>query len=695
MRRYDRMSPGDDMAQPTLSERTGPAIEPSTYDAHLDGLRALAVYLVVAFHAGLGSFAGGFVGVDIFFVLSGFLVTRILLRDLTSDGHVNWRRFYSRRVRRILPAAITMLTITAVAYSAVATPAEMLNSLNGFRSAFLYAANWNFIAQATDYFAADVNANPVLHFWSLAIEEQFYLLWPLVLTGMFLATRRLAQTRWWILRSLVAGAAVVSAGAALRVGTTNITRSYYGTDTRSYQLLAGALIALTPQVFGLRDRFQRLARFLAGTSLVGLLVLGTSAIDIGAISRGGGVTALTALLIVALGSSRAGWAKLILSSTPLTYLGRISYGVYLWHWPVIVIAKREWLVSPPVLFAISCAFGTIFAALSFHLIEQPIRTARRLDKYRRRVIAIGFAASMLGGIVMVPLILDRPANTLVPASRPGEHLQLLDWRVARNDIPDLPDCLGKPVQECTLVSGTGHHILLIGDSSARMLLPTFTQIATQRSLSFSAAVLSACPWQRGLEYLVDLGTPGLCHDHQEDWYERVIPQLQPDIIILAHQAYDDPAKPVAFMTPQGRSVWPSSPDFSRALADASASSIRALEHAGRSIVIIEPIPAAPVSLDVLSCLSVGDSPDNCGYEANSDTTPLETYYREVAASEHAVESLDIDRLVCPRLPTCDPIVRDIINERDVTHLTATFALSLAEPIDGLLDDIGVLRGSRR
>ena len=98
---------------------------------------------------------------------------------------------------------------------------------------------------------------------------------------------------------------------------------------------------------------------------------------------------------------------------------------------------------------------------------------------------------------------------------------------------------------------------------------------------------------------------------------------------------------------------------------------------------------------MLSCLSVGDSPDNCGYEANSDTTPLETYYREVAASEHAVESLDIDRLVCPRLPTCDPIVRDIIVKRDVTHLTATFALSLAEPIDGLLDDIGVLRGSRR
>ena len=125
----------------------------SNYRPHLDGLRAVAVYLVVAFHARLAGFAGGFIGVDVFFVLSGYLVTSILLRDLGTGGRVDLRRFYARRFRRILPAAAVALLVTAVAYAIVATPAQMLDALGGFRAAFLYVANWHFISQATDYFA--------------------------------------------------------------------------------------------------------------------------------------------------------------------------------------------------------------------------------------------------------------------------------------------------------------------------------------------------------------------------------------------------------------------------------------------------------------------------------------------------------------------------------------------------------------
>ena len=159
------------------------------YRPHLDGLRAVAVYLVVAYHSRLRGFAGGFVGVDVFFVLSGFLVTSILLRDLTSRGTIEWRRFYSRRVRRILPASVLALTVTAVVYAAISSPSEMQDALGGFRAAFVYIANWFFIHQSTDYFAADVNRNPVLHFWSLAVEEQFYLLWPLALGALYAVSR--------------------------------------------------------------------------------------------------------------------------------------------------------------------------------------------------------------------------------------------------------------------------------------------------------------------------------------------------------------------------------------------------------------------------------------------------------------------------------------------------------------------------
>ena len=186
-----------------------------TYRPHLDGLRTLAVYLVIAFHAGLGVFSGGFIGVDIFFVLSGFLVTGILLRGLKSAGRVQWRRFYSQRVRRILPAAIVTLLITAVVYAAIASPAEILDAYNGFRSAFLYVTNWYFIRQSTDYFAADVNTNPVLHFWSLAVEEQFYMVWPLLIGLLFVVTRRAHRWQWWIMRITVVALGLASVSAAL------------------------------------------------------------------------------------------------------------------------------------------------------------------------------------------------------------------------------------------------------------------------------------------------------------------------------------------------------------------------------------------------------------------------------------------------------------------------------------------------
>jgi len=182
----------------TVTTPTAPELAPEIdehYRPHLDGLRAVAVYLVVLFHAGSGWFPGGYVGVDVFFVLSGFLVTQLLLRDLRHQGTIRFGRFYSRRFRRLLPAAFVALTVTALVYTAIASPAEVLAAAGSFKAAFLYSTNWYFIHQATGYFGADITTNPVLHFWSLAVEEQFYLLWPLALVGAFALTRHMDRTR--------------------------------------------------------------------------------------------------------------------------------------------------------------------------------------------------------------------------------------------------------------------------------------------------------------------------------------------------------------------------------------------------------------------------------------------------------------------------------------------------------------------
>ncbi len=674
--------PSNVMSGDVMSEPTRPKISRSSYRPHLDGLRTVAVYLVVAFHAGLGLVSGGFIGVDIFFVLSGFLVTQILIRDLASVGRIRLRQFYSRRVRRILPAAAITLVVTALVYAIIASPAETRDALGGFKAAFLYFANWYFIRQSTDYFAANINTNPVVHFWSLAVEEQFYLVWPMLLAGLYFVTKRLGRPQWWALRIVVAVGAVASAIAALHIGSTNLDRAYYGTDTRAYQLLAGAALALTPQLFHWGARNRRYARALAVVVFVGMLALATSALDVSPITRGVFVAVLAVALIAALENTSGGVVERLLSSTPFTYLGRISYGIYLWHWPVIVIAAHGRSLSPLALFAISCGVATPLAALSFHLIEHPIRAAQTLDRFKTPIVAFGLATSVLCGVVAMPAILDR--GTTAVSALPGSGgsasgLRLLDWRVAQKDIPALPDCLAADVSKCTVVAGTGLHVVLMGDSNARMWIPAFSAIAKQRGWNLSVLAYPTCPWQQHLDVVYK--SFNQCQAHHDDWYNRVIPEIDPGLVVLAHQAFDDPLYPYPFIAADGSQVRPGNPKFESSLTSASAQSLTALSAPGRQIAILEPIPDAPPKQDPLACLSKGVPAAKCAYQAHTQPTPLELFYRKEAKLLPGVASVDLDRVVCPRWPTCDAIIGDVIVKRDANHLTATFAKSVAAQVE--------------
>ena len=647
------------------------------YRPHLDGLRCVAVYLVVAFHAELASFHGGFIGVDIFFVLSGYLVTRILLRDLASANRVDLPRFYARRFRRILPAAAATLIITGIAYAAIATPVRALDSAGGFRAAFLYVANWHFIAQATNYFATNAKSSPVLHFWSLAVEEQFYFVWPLLLSALYLISRRAGRGRWWVLRSFIVIGACASAIAAVRIGETRLERAYYGTDTRAYQLLAGALLAMTPQLFALGTRFARSARWTAAIGLFGLLAVGSSLFHFTAIWRGVVTVALTFALIVALEASSTGAVRRALSQPHVAYLGRISYATYLWHWPLIILATQNHTFDPIALFGISALGATALAALSYHVLEHPIRSSRALDSYRGPVIAIGLTISVVAGLAVAPAILRWRTNASadvsavsvdVPSINTGST-KLVDWRIARNDRPPQSACYRRPVKYCTLVRGTGPSILLMGDSTARMWGPTLAEIAKRESLTLSIATSNGCPWQRGL--VSGLEIPRQCVRDRDDWYDRVVPQLDPDIIFVSEQAYDQPGRPFFIKRASGAKVPVSSPAGARILVAASAQSIRQLRANGRKIVLIgsTPLPRAE-NFNPLSCLSTGSH--NCGFRANPNRTRLDRYFA-AAAMEPDTWSLDLDHLACPRFPECDPVVNDIIVRQDHSHLTATYA----------------------
>ncbi|MCU1353546.1 MAG: acyltransferase [Acidimicrobiales bacterium] len=648
--------------------------------AHLDGIRALAVYLVVLYHAGVGALPGGFIGVDVFFVLSGFLVTQVLLRDLDAGGRIRFRRFYARRFRRLLPAAAVVLLVTAVGFTWIASAAEVDDATGSFRAAFAWIANWHFIGRSADYFGADINRSPVVHFWSLAVEEQFYLLWPLLLGGLFVVARRAGERHRAVMRTVVALGAVVSLGAALRLMSTDLTRVYYGTDTRAYQLLAGALLALTPRWLARRTRASLPLQVLGWAAFAAIVGLATRAVDVGAISRGALVTAAACLLIVAVEASSGGVGR-VLSWRPIVELGRVSYGTYLWHWPLIVLVTRQRDLPTAAVAAIAVVGSTALATASFHLLELPVRTSVRLDALRTQVIAGGLAVSVVSALVLAPAILATKADGGITSASAAS----LDWRAAKRDVPALPDCQGSRPASCTIAVGRGPHVLLMGDSNMRMFIPTFRQIAARGDLTLSVAVTSQCPWQRNLFYGIGVAS---CRAHQADWFARIVVGLDPDIIVLSHRPMDDPADPVALFTPGSRLPF-GSPDYFGTVRDLSARTLATLRKEGRKLVIIEPVPIAAHDDDPLDCLSSADRVDQCEYTANAEPTPIERLYRSSARAGE-VWSLDLDRTICPRLPTCDAVVDGVIVKRDFDHLTATYAAKIAPVVHDVFVEAGIL-----
>ena len=672
------------------------------YRPELDGLRAVAVYLVVAFHGGSGWLSGGFVGVDVFFVLSGFLVTQLLLRDVVGSGRVGLGRFYARRFRRLLPAAFVVLVVSGLVFSALASPVEVADAVGGFRAAFLYVTNWFFIRESADYFGADLGTNPVLHFWSLAVEEQFYLVWPLLLGGLWAVAGRFGRGRWRVVRGVVAAGAVVSLVWAWSLRGSDPIRAYYGTDARAYQLMAGALLALTPGLVGrLGVRFAGVARWVGLVGLVGLVGAASSWVEVDAIERGIVVTVVTVVVLVCLEAGAGGPLWWGLSRDPVVYLGKVSYGTYLWHWPVILVIDRSFDLSPVTTIGVTVLVATALASLSFQLLEHPIRVSGFLDRYRAPVIASGLALSVFSALVIIPAIVEPSPTAAAPS--PGSPATTgftpvppgLDFTAIKTDVVPFTSCLDQPVSACTIVEGTGAHLLLIGDSHAAMMIPTFRAIAQQHDLTLSVSVKPGCAWQRGI-YRVPDGLVGLapafedCKGEKDDLYDRVIPALDPDIIITG--AVDYLARGVSHVFTDDGRLQTDSPEYGRYLEQTTVRSLAEVGGDRRKVLLIEPIPVSEQGFDPIACLSEASVVEACRYVASTEPSALELLYRRLDAESDRVWSADLDRLVCPFLPICDPVVGGIVVQVDGSHLAPSFAVGLASSMTEYLELNGILAG---
>jgi peptidoglycan/LPS O-acetylase OafA/YrhL len=410
------------------------------YAPALDGLRALAVLAVLLFHGGVAAARGGFLGVDAFFVLSGYLITSLLLAEHARTGRIALGAFWGRRARRLLPALLVLVVAVAAAGRATLGP-EDLGTLRGdAAAALLYVANWRMIAHGTGYFDATATPSLLQHTWSLGIEEQFYLLWPLALVAVLHGRRRPLPA---LCLAGIAASAVTA--AVLAAPGRDVGRAYYGTDTRAASLLTGALLAAAVARRPVHARPSRVTRAVVG----GLALLGAAYTAwawthaTGAspwLYRGGlavGAAAVAAVL-AEVELCPAGPAARLLSVRPLPQVGAVSYGLYLWHWPVfgVLDAGRTGLRGPALLTA-RLTVTLVVALLSYGLVEQPVRRGRvgRAPVLRGRsaILVSGLAlvatASLAGALTVPPRVPVAAQAVRIPPA--GDHAQ----RRAHHRVP--------------------------------------------------------------------------------------------------------------------------------------------------------------------------------------------------------------------------------------------------------------------
>lgn len=441
------------------------------YRPALDGLRGLAVVLVVTFHLGFSWAKGGYLGVSVFFTLSGFLIMSLLIVEHRREGRIDLRRFWCRRARRLLPAALAGLMLAAIVSRAMAGATEGANL--DLLSALGDVANWRFLAAGRSYGALFTSPSPVLHYWSLSIEEQFYAIFPLATALVLWRARR----RTALLRVCSIGVGLSWAALAISAIIGAHDFAYFSTLTRAGEFLTGAVAALLVHRGGASHaarpstRLRSLLMVLEPTALGGLLVLSaTIAQSSTALERGllPAVSLSSAVVVVA--CFRGGGVARILSCRPLVGLGRISYGIYVYHWPIfLLLTPRRTGLAGIELVSVRVAATLALSLFSYFALELPIRTG----SWPRRVRAtrLAPAAFAIVALAITPLVgISRPTIDFVAASAAigASARSLSDARSAPASPDSLPGSQFGP-QANGLPTGRPTRVAVFGDSTALMM----------------------------------------------------------------------------------------------------------------------------------------------------------------------------------------------------------------------------------
>ena len=683
--------------QRSTRARVRPTARPDSFRPDVEGLRAVAVLLVVVGHV-FGVPAGGYVGVDVFFVVSGFLITGLLLREHAREGRISLREFYARRVRRLLPAAVLVLAVTNLAAWLLFTGERAGQALRDSVWALGFLANVRFAELGTDYFDDTRPASPVQHYWSLAVEEQFYLVWPLLLLTALAVGRRVGAG---LVLVLVTGA---SLAWSIHLTDTSATAAYFATATRAWELGVGALLALGAQAGVVQKLPLPVAVGLGWLGLAGIVAAAFLLTEQTPFPGYAAVLpAFATALVLQAGEAGAADRNPLLVNPVSRYVGRLSYSLYLWHWPVLVIATA--VLAPTTVVAVTLGASFVLAALCHHLVEEPVRRSSWLSRRpeppralpsalpsihpRRAAVALTAAAALLGGGFVLPAVAlsrDTPAPVGLPAPLPADDAGLAaDIRASIAPTawpPLLPplegiDRSGAPewiVDKCDNVNpGNVERCLygpadaprtaaLVGDSIAVSWLPALREVLEPRGFRIQVLTRNQCPAPAVLLYRERPAKPFVeCADHVE-WAVEQVRALSPALVVVSNS-----------LTMVGKQV--AEPEGAERYArwgTGMAQTLRALEEAADAVVVLGAPPRAG---NLQECVTRVSEPGDC-------TEPVPAEWRAVrdaeaaAALEAGATYLDPERWFCAD-DRCPAVVGSTPVYTDGRHLTAAYSRRLA------------------
>jgi peptidoglycan/LPS O-acetylase OafA/YrhL len=613
----------------------------------IQGLRALAAMLVTLFHAKWVS--GGFIGVDIFYVISGFLITGLLLREIERTGTINFKEFYARRFKRLLPTSFFVLAITAI-FSWMLIPPTMRSSLGrDVIAASLYVSNYLFAWWQADYQNLDATPSPVIHYWSLAVEEQFYLLWPLLVLSFFIVATKLKKKKI-ALTFLVAGVTALSFVFSIYQTETSPIWAFYSLPTRAWELGLGALLVLIPPI-----RTKKLI------GLLGFIFIITSAFIFGETTAFPGLNAVlpvmgTVMLIATINS----WPPFlndVANSRLFQWLGEISYPLYLWHWPLLVLPSTYFARPLEVYERILAIVATmVLADLTHRFIEEPFRKTKTVPTLVFKRSGVITLVSVLIGTVIIFSSSDK-----IDVSGINGAVSLAEIK-ARPLVYD-DGCHANYAQtqsaKCEYADTKSEKsMVLYGDSHAAQWFPALVEIASRSGYKLISLTKSACPSVD----TVRLDQGGFKMSRCKQWRINTIKRIQqinPDVLIMSSFQYF--AQPPRFTD---REKW---------WNDGQRKLLTEVKNVSPHLIYLTDTPH-PLR-DIPACL------------ANYSISKCNTTQRSENLSISGFSVIDPNSWLCARV--CPAVKDGVVAYRDASHISVDISIALIPRLTQALRDQGV------